>query len=667
MFKLKTNTLLLLLFIAHIHAQRFDHSWQELIRSDDKWYQSKEAIEAVDNVLLAQKLIGGWPKNKQFQHPISTQEKEQLLKEKYINKGATIDNGATTYELFFLAKMYKLHKNKAYKNAYLQGIEYLLEAQYNNGGWPQFYPLKKNYSKHITYNDDAMINVMVLLQGVINRKKPYKAITLSEKTISRVKDAFHKGVEAILNTQYVQNDELTAWCAQHDSKTLLPAKARAYELPSLSGFESARILQFLMSLDKPSKRVKKAINSAVIWINKTKIEGIKVIRKRDDKGKLLEKNVVKSPDAKPIWGRFMSLENNAPFFCDRDGIKKSRLADIGQERRVGYKWYASDFLDILKDYPKWQERIASKPKKKDPYTITVSKDSTGDYTSIQDAINHSKSFPNQRVIIHIKNGVYYEKIKVHEWNPKVSLIGESKDKTIITFNAYFDQTNLGRNSTFYTATLQIDGNDFYASNLTFRNTAGDVGQAITLAINANRVLIENCNILGYQDTLYCTGENFKQYFNSCFIEGTTDFIFGRATVLFENCTIHSKRNSYITAASTEVNSPYGFVFKSCHLTADPNVDNVYLGRPWRSHAKTVFIDCKMDDHITTEGWHNWSKKDSETSSFYAEYKSTGKGANPKKRVSWSHQLKKSALKHYTKHAILNDSSTDNMWYASYKK
>ena len=284
---------------------------------------------------------------------------------------------------------------------------------------------------------------------------------------------------------------------------------------------------------------------------------------------------------------------------------------------------------------------------KDDYNITVSQDGTGDYTTIQDAINHSPAFPYRRITIHVKNGIYKEKVKIPEWNPSISLIGESKENTIITYDDFFNKINLGRNSTFYTNTVLVEGDDFIAQNLTIKNTAGPVGQAVALAINANRVLISNCNILGNQDTLYVSGTDNKQYFNDCYIEGTVDFIFGKATVLFENCTLHSMKKSFVTAASTPEGVAYGFVFKNCKLTAEKNATDVYLGRPWRIYAKTVYINCEMGNHINPEGWNNWSKPEAETASFYAEYNCTGEGFLPEKRVSWSHQLNKSEADQYT--------------------
>lgn len=285
--------------------------------------------------------------------------------------------------------------------------------------------------------------------------------------------------------------------------------------------------------------------------------------------------------------------------------------------------------------------------KADGFYKVVAADGSGDYTTIQSAINDCKSFPYQRITIFVKNGVYHEKVKVYEWNPDITLKGESRDKTIIEYGDYFGGVNLGVNSTFHTSTLLVEGDGFIASNLTIKNTAGEVGQAIALSVHADNVIITNCRILGNQDTLYVTGNGFRNYFQDCYIEGTTDFIFGGATAYFNNCTIHSLKDSYITAASTPQGNKYGFVFNNCKLTADTTVKEVYLGRPWRRYAKTFFLNCEMGSHIKPEGWHNWNKPDAEKNAFYAEYNNSDAGYKPKERVKWSHQLSASQVENYT--------------------
>ncbi len=285
------------------------------------------------------------------------------------------------------------------------------------------------------------------------------------------------------------------------------------------------------------------------------------------------------------------------------------------------------------------------------YEMTVAQDGSGDFTTIQEAINATKAFPDKRITINIKNGVYREKVKVHAWNNLLTLKGESTDKTIITYDDYFSKIDLGRNSTFYTYTLMVDADDCIVKNLTIINSSGPVGQAVALHLEKDRCQIIDCKILGYQDTVYAAGEGSRQWFCRCFIEGSVDFIFGAATALFEDCTINSKTNSYVTAASTFQESEYGFVFKNCKLTADQVVDKVYLGRPWRIYAKTVFISCELGDHILPVGWHNWKKADAEKNALYAEYNCTGPGYKPSQRTAWSKQLTKKQASKYTKENI----------------
>lgn len=288
----------------------------------------------------------------------------------------------------------------------------------------------------------------------------------------------------------------------------------------------------------------------------------------------------------------------------------------------------------------------------DEYRLTVAQDGSGNYMTIQAAVDAARSFPDRRITIFVKNGIYREKIVVPAVNNRLSIIGEDPEKTIITWNDYFNKINRGRNSTFYTYTLLVIADDFVAENLTIENSAGPVGQALALYVMGDRCVFRNCRLLGNQDTLYTDGLNSRHYFDGCYIEGTTDFIFGPATALFSNCTIHSKRDSYITAASTPEGKPFGYVFIGCKLTAAPEAKKVFLGRPWRDFARTVFIKCEMGSHIVPEGWSNWSGTQRDKTAYYAEYGNTGPGADASQRVSWSHQLTKKEIKKYTPENIL---------------
>jgi len=340
-----------------------DKSWKEVAtQMPDEWYGTTEAKDVAANVLLCQKDIGGWAKNKPYHHPLNEGEKAGYEESKG-EIGATIDNGATTREMLFLAKVYTQQPEKQYRDAFMLGLNYLFEAQYENGGWPQFYPVRQGerllYSGDITYNDDAMVNVMRLLEDVFKDHKQFKALNIDDKTKAKAKAAFDKGVYCILKTQIRVNGEPTVWCAQHDPVTLEPAKARKYELPSFSGAESVNIVDLLMDLENPSPEVIVAVEGAVKWFENHKVEGIRLEKQVNKDG---EKDLIVVPDAnaKPMWARFYDLDTEKPYFCDRDGIKKNTLAEIGYERRNGYGWYTNLPEKILKAYPKWEKDWGAK-------------------------------------------------------------------------------------------------------------------------------------------------------------------------------------------------------------------------------------------------------------------------------------------------------------------
>lgn len=277
------------------------------------------------------------------------------------------------------------------------------------------------------------------------------------------------------------------------------------------------------------------------------------------------------------------------------------------------------------------------------YVFTVAKDGSGDYKFIQDAIDAMRVYPLAPITLYIKNGVYNEKIYLPANNTDVTIIGENVDSTIIIFNDYAGK---GKHTTFTSYTAKISGNRFRAENITFSNSAGTVGQALALYVDADKAVFKNCKFLGNQDTVFAAGENSRQLFTNCYIEGTTDFIFGPAVAVFQNCTIKAKANSYITAASTTFGKKFGFVFKDCKILADTSVTKLFLGRPWRANAKTVFIHCNLPKAIDPAGWNNWNNPENEKTVYYAEYKNNGEGAAIKQRVNWSKQLKdKDALRY----------------------
>ena len=300
------------------------------------------------------------------------------------------------------------------------------------------------------------------------------------------------------------------------------------------------------------------------------------------------------------------------------------------------------------------------------FDLVVAQDGSGDHTTVQAAVDAARAFPYGRVSIFVKDGVYSERVVVPSWNQRVTLVGESVERTILTHGAHFDAVARGRNSTFYTATLQVSGDDFHAQNLTVVNSAGPIGQALAIYVDADRAVFENCRFVGHQDTIYAAGDGHRQYFRDCYVEGTTDFIFGGATAVFEGCHLHAKADSYITAASTPEGVPFGFVFLNCLVTAQPGVEGVYLGRPWRDHAKTVFLRSTLDLPVARAGWHNWSRPETEATVLYAEYANTGRGADRSGRVGWSRELTGGEAVHYAPAEIFASVApsweTDAEWF-----
>ena len=287
-----------------------------------------------------------------------------------------------------------------------------------------------------------------------------------------------------------------------------------------------------------------------------------------------------------------------------------------------------------------------------PDTLVVSRDGTSEFRTIDEAIEVCRAFMDYTKVIYVKKGVYKEKLIIPSWLTNITICGEDRDNTIITWD---DHANIkmpvgGLDSeaavkgkpmgTFRTYTLKVQGSYITLKDITIENNAAKLGQAVALHTEGDHILVQNCRLLGNQDTVYTGVGGTRVAFYDCYIEGTTDFIFGPSIAWFQNCEIHSKANSYITAASTPAGQKYGYVFYKCRLTADKDVDKVYLGRPWRPFAATIFMDCELGKHIRPEGWHNWNNAKNEETARYAEYGNKDEGASTKNRVKWSKQLSK---------------------------
>jgi pectate lyase len=321
------------------------------LKKADDWFAGDEAKQIAANILSYQSELGGWPKN------VSTTDAPFKGDRKSLQP--TYDNGATTDELRFLARIYAATKDATYRAAFDRGLDYVLNGQYANGGWPQYHPPPKSYHRHITFNDDAIVRLLELVREVA-KDKTYAFVDDARRKAAAT--AFDRGIGCILKCQIKVDGKLTAWCAQHDEVDFRPRPGRAYELATLSGGESVGITRLLMSLDDPAPEVVRAVEGAVKWFEAAKLTGIRLDVVKDEKGpRGVNKVVVKDPAAPPLWARFYSIETNRPVFADRDGVAKANLADIGYERRNGYAWYGTWPQKLLEvEYPAWRKRIAAK-------------------------------------------------------------------------------------------------------------------------------------------------------------------------------------------------------------------------------------------------------------------------------------------------------------------
>lgn len=331
--------------------------WNDILEQPASWYAGEDAVRVADNVLLYQRDAGGWHKNTDMSVALGDAQRAALAGEKSKND-STIDNGATFTQLNFLARVYTAAKHERHREAFLKGVDYLLKAQYENGGWPQYYPDLSGYRKHITYNDGAMIGVMKLLRDIAAKKSDFAFV--DEDRRARAAKAVEKGVEVILKTQVVVVGKRTVWGAQHDSVTLAPAAARKFEPVSLSAGESVGLVRFLMGLKNPSPQVVESIESAIVWYEKAKLSGVRWVERRDaTKPGGFDRNAVKDPNAPPIWARFYEIETTRPIFIGRDGVIKYDVSEIDEERRNGYQWYVSNPARVIQEeYPAWRKKLS---------------------------------------------------------------------------------------------------------------------------------------------------------------------------------------------------------------------------------------------------------------------------------------------------------------------
>lgn len=351
---------------ALAQTARADFPWEEkYVGKTAEWYRSDEGREAAYNVLTWQTPLGSWPKNVD-----TTKTKPDNPNSAAAQQGGTFDNGATRGEMRFIARAYNATADERYRQSFLKGIDHILRAQYDNGGWPQYFP-SKDYNANVTFNDDVMVNLMSLMRDVagLERDEDFAALrSVTKRDFIRrgafaneftfvdslhrekAKQAFERGIDCILKAQIVTNGKPTAWGAQHDQVTLKPSKARSFEPVSLSGGESAGLLRLLMSLEWPTPKVIQAISAGCQWYEDTKLEGIRVVTREGDR------HIIKDADAPPVWARFYEIGTNRPLFSDRTGTIRYDIAEIAKERRYIYTWYGDWGREVLADWTQWKKK-----------------------------------------------------------------------------------------------------------------------------------------------------------------------------------------------------------------------------------------------------------------------------------------------------------------------
>ena len=485
-----------------------------------EFIQSDEARRIGDQILLYQRNTGGWPKNIDMSRELSEDEREQVKKDKTKTTDSTIDNGATTQQMYFLAGLYQTTLQPRYKEGFLHGLDYLLSGQYENGGWPQIWPGSHGYHLHITYNDNAIYNILKLFQAVIDEDFPYGGDLVDDAMRGRLKKSFDLAIECILESQIKVNGKPTVWCQQYDEKTLLPASARAFELPSYCSSESAPLVRLLMSLPDPDKRVKEAVHAAMKWFDTYKLTGLRYTRSQKGSGGQANARLYEDPEARPIWARYYDLQYSEPFVCDRDGLPRRRLEQIGTERRNGYKWFDTAPASLYAQYNEWADKYdkkhklrisldtpgANKTGKIDLYRKPAIKLSDFDVVvkageSIQKAIEKAPDQPEKPFKIFVKNGIYNQKVIIDK--PNIVLVGEDKDSTRI-FLAETSKTiqvpeYRGKKIPMGVIVLMEEADHCLISNLTVYNNYGTTVEPTTahqMAIfgRATHTIILNCNV-----------------------------------------------------------------------------------------------------------------------------------------------------------------------------
>lgn len=532
-------SILMALTLLPAHAQRRYNAMRE---TKKEFFKTEQARLIGDQILDYQRVTGGWPKNIDMAKPMTHEERQQVLNDKSRRDDSTTDNDATNMQMTYLARLYQATKSKKYREAFCQGAEYLLSGQYDNGGWPQFWPGMRGYQVHITFNDDAMVNTMEMLRDIYLQKAPFDGKLTDKALRQKAIKAFNKGVECILKCQIVKDGKPTVWCQQHDRVTFEPRPARAFELSSYSSNESARIVAMLMEIPNPSEEIKRAIRGAMQWFDTYKLTGLKVVRKGEFGSPFRTTELVKDPDATtPLWARYYDLEHCEPFVCDRDGVPRRHLWEIGTERRNGYSWYSERSAFIYPLYEKWADKYdaanklnlrLNSPGANERGLINMNRFSKPELSCfdtivnagerIQDAIEKAPENPAKPFKILIRNGVYHEKVIIDR--PNIVLVGEDRDSVIIQYAETTASQTIkeykGKPVHMGVIVLQDNANDCIISGITVYNNYGSTVEKTTthqMAIygKATRTIVINSNIFADgNDALSLWCQNGGMYYHA---------------------------------------------------------------------------------------------------------------------------------------------------------
>ncbi|NMA73109.1 MAG: pectate lyase [Bacteroidales bacterium] len=602
--------------------------WKQIVReSSGVFFQTEEAKRIADNVLAYQRCTGGWPKNIDMARNLSDEELAEVLRNKSRRNDSTIDNDATTLQMIYLAHMYQQTNDQRYRDAFLHGVEYLLSGQYDNGGWPQFWPETRGYQVHITFNDDAIVNILEMLRKMINEESPYGGDLIDNVLHQQLSEAFNKGIECILATQIVTNGELTVWCQQHDRETLKPAPARAYELPSYCAMESASIVRLLMKLPKPDARIKRAIHGAMKWFDTYKLTGLRYERTVSAEGER-DTRLVKDPQAGPIWARFYDLEYCEPFVCDRDGIPKRHLEEIGSERRNGYSWYSNRPAELFGKYEVWTAKYDPEHKvnininakgANETDLINMYRYPTVDYTSfdvivkpgesIQGAIEKAPEKPTTPFKILISKGIYNQKVIIDR--PNLVLVGENRDSTQIILAEVAKHLTIteykGRPVGNGVIVLQEGADDCVISGLTVYNNYGTTVENTTthqMAIfgRATRTIIINCNVWADGNdalSLWAPESNGMYYHADLYLRCPgVDFLCPRGWCYATRCHFYGDSRAMIWHDGRGDKSKKLVITNSSFDAKSPTL----LGR-YHHDSQFYLINCKLSKNVLNENIH----------------------------------------------------------------